>query len=111
MQLATSKLGGMKFDAPHLLASGLLARPVASPDSLHRVAVEPAIMAQKAAAPSGQDEAVELIEQLLIAGDVSARTNSVIREQLAQAQAPSDTTQVLDTMSALILGSPEFQMR
>ncbi|QNI32386.1 DUF1800 domain-containing protein [Alloacidobacterium dinghuense] len=111
MQLTTSKLGGMKFDAPHLLADGLLARPATSPDSLHRVAVEPAIMTQKAAVPSGQDEALELMEQLLIAGDVSAKTNSVIREQLAQTAAPADATQQLDTMSALILGSPEFQMR
>jgi hypothetical protein len=116
MQLATSKMGGMKFDAPHLLAAGLLARPASSSDSLHHVAVEPAVMTQKAAAPSGQDEALELMEQLLIAGDVSAKTNSVIREQLAQATAPGDAApgdagQVLDTMSAMILGSPEFQMR
>ena len=68
-------------------------------------------MTQKAAAPSGQDEALALMEQLLIAGDVSAKTNSVIREQLAQAAAPADATQVLDTMAAMILGSPEFQMR
>ncbi|HTZ89385.1 MAG TPA: DUF1800 domain-containing protein [Alloacidobacterium sp.] len=112
MQLATSKLGGIKFDAPHLLAAGLLARPAAAGDSLHRVAVaEPVVMTQKAAVTSGQDEALGLMEQLLIAGDVSAKTNAVIREQLAQAAVPADATQVLDTMAALILGSPEFQMR
>jgi len=111
MQLATSKLGGMKFDAPQLLAAGLLARPASSSDSLRRVVVEPAVMTQKAAAPSGQDEALELMEELLIAGDVSAKTNSVIREQLTQAAAPADATQVLNTMAAMILGSPEFQMR
>ncbi len=111
MQLTTSKLGGMKFDASQLLAAGLLARPASSSDSLHRVAVEPAVMTQKAAAPSGQDEALELMEELLIAGDVSAKTNSVIREQLAEATPSTDATQVLDTMSAMILGSPEFQMR
>jgi hypothetical protein len=110
MQLATSKLGGMKFDAPHLLAAGLLARPAASSDSLHRVGVEPAVMTQKATTPSGQDEALSLMEELLIAADVSAKTNSVIREQLTAA-APADPTQVLDTMAAMILGSPEFQMR
>jgi hypothetical protein len=71
---------------------------------------EPAVMTQKAVAPSGQDEALELMEQLLIAGDVSAKTNSVIREQLAQA-VPGDAAQALESMSAMILGSPEFQMR
>jgi len=111
MQLTTSKLGGMKFDAPQLLAAGLLARPASSSDSPRRIAVEPAVMTQKATAPSGQDEALVLMEQLLIAGDVSAKTNSVIREQLAQTAAPADATQVLDTMAGMILGSPEFQMR
>jgi hypothetical protein len=109
MQLSTSKLGGMKFDAPQLLATGLLERPTVS-DYLHRPGVEPAVMTQKMAAPSGQDEALALMEQLLIAGDVSAKTNAVIREQLAQNAAPADATQVLDMMSAMILGSPEFQM-
>ena len=55
------------------------------------------------------------MEQLLIAGDVSAKTNSVIREQLAQTEqqdaGQNDAGQILDTMTALILGSPEFQMR
>jgi uncharacterized protein (DUF1800 family) len=111
MQLTTSKLGGMKFDASQLLAAGLLARPASSSDSLHRVAVEPALMTQKATTPSGQDEALGLMEELLITGDVSVKTNAVIREQLAQAAAPADATQVLDTMAAMILGSPEFQMR
>ena len=109
IQLANSKLGGMKFDASQLLATGLLARPAASPDSFHRAAIEPAVMTQNVASPVGQDEALDLMEQMLIAGDVSAKTNSVIREQLAQTAA--DATQTLDTMAALILGSPEFQMR
>jgi len=116
MQLTASKLGGMKFDGPQLLAAGLLDRPAVS-DSLHRAGVEPAVMMQRVGAPSGQDEALALMEQLLIAGDVSAKTNAVIREQLAQnasaasGAAPADAAQVLDTMSAMILGSPEFQMR
>jgi uncharacterized protein (DUF1800 family) len=112
MGLATSKLGGMKFDAPHLLAAGLLARPATASEGLHRVAVaEPVAMAQPAVQQSGQEEALDLMEQLLVAGDVSAKTNSVIQGQLAQAQQQQDAGQVLDTMAALILGSPEFQMR
>ena len=116
MGLATSKLGGMKFDAPHLLAAGLLARPAASADSLRHAAVaEPVVMTQKSGQPSGQEEALGLMEQLLIAGDVSAKTNAVIRDQLAQTEQQDagqvDAGQILDTMTALILGSPEFQMR
>jgi predicted aconitase with swiveling domain len=68
------------------------------------------MLEQKSGYPGGQQEALELMEQLLIAGDVSAKTNSVIDNQLAQA-GQQDAGQVLDTMTALILGSPEFQMR
>jgi len=116
MGLATSKLDGMKFDAPHLLAAGLLARPAANGDSLlHAAMAEPVVMTQKSGQSSGQEEALRLMEQLLIAGDVSAKTNAVIREQLAQTEQQDagqvDASQILDTMTALILGSPEFQMR
>jgi hypothetical protein len=107
MALANSKLGGMKFDAPHLLAAGLLAHPVASPGLPHTESVS---LTQSGTHANGQDEALALMEQLLIAGDVSAKTNSVIKDQLAQAQ-QQDSAQQLDAMTALILGSPEFQMR
>jgi hypothetical protein len=87
--------------------------------------------------PSGQDEALNLMEQMLIASQVSAKTNAVIHRELSGAmadspeppmpsasiqpaplpanqtqanQAQADPTQTLDTMTALILGSPEFQM-
>lgn len=109
MSLATSKLGGMKFDAPHLLAAGLLARPATAP-LRHAAMAEPVVMTQAAGQQSGQEEALGLMEQLLVAGDVSAKTNTVIRGQLAQTQ-QQDAGQVLDTMTALVLGSPEFQMR
>lgn len=109
MQLTTSKLGGMKFDAPHLLASGLLAQPSVS-EAPHRGAVAESIAMTQTSAPSGQDQALSLMEQMLIAGDVSAKTNSVIQEHLAQTGS-QDAGQELETMAALILGSPEFQMR
>lgn len=110
MQLTSSKLGGMKFDAPQLLASGLLAQPATAGDAPHRVAVAEAVPMTEASVPGGQDEALTLMEQMLIAGNVSANTNSVIQNQLAQAE-EQDAGQKLDTMAALILGSPEFQVR
>jgi hypothetical protein len=75
------------------------------------------------------------MEHLLVVSQVSAKTNAVIRNELsgtmpdpaagmptsgppvapsnpapAQAQPDLDPSQTLDTMTALILGSPEFQM-
>jgi uncharacterized protein (DUF1800 family) len=107
MALANSKLGGMKFDAPHLLAAGLLAHPTPSSETPHTESVS---FMQTTDHASGQDEALTLMEQLLVAGDVSIKTNGVIKQQLAQSQ-QQDAAQTLDTMTALILGSPEFQMR
>jgi hypothetical protein len=104
MQLAASKIGGMKFDAPQLLASGMLSSPPTVP---LRVAQNQ----DETSANTAEDHALDLMEMSLVAGDVSAKTNAVIREQLAQTQPQQDTDKVLDTMAALILGSPEFQMR
>jgi hypothetical protein len=76
------------------------------------------------------------MEKMLIASQVSEKTNAVIHRELSGAmadpvpapavsgsispapkpnqvqvnQAEADPTQTLDTMTALILGSPEFQM-
>ncbi len=105
--LANSRLGGMKFDAPHLLAAGLLTHSDATREIPH---TEPVSLMQSTTHASGEDEALALMEQLLVAGDVSTKTNTVIKQELAQSQ-QQDPAQTLDTMTAMILGSPEFQMR
>jgi uncharacterized protein (DUF1800 family) len=128
MQFASSKVGGIRFDAPRLLAQGLLAKPAAPASSLHNTGRSEAIAMTAAGLPSGQDEALNLMEQMLIASQVSAKTNAVIHRELTGAMddpnaaqpnqpqnlatnpAQSDPAQTLDTMTALILGSPEFQM-
>lgn len=107
MALADNRLGGMKFDAPHLLAEGMLTAPAISSESAHTESVS---LTTPPPPANGQDEALSLMEQLLVAGDVSSKTTAVIKQQLAQTQV-KDPTQLLDTMTALILGSPEFQMR
>ena len=150
IQFANSKVGGIKFDAPHFLAAGLLARPGLSAPS-HGEGHAQTIAVTAAGTPSGQDEALSVMEQMLIDSQVSAKTNSVIRRELSgaagdamasgsaadssgasmgntappnpvqpvstqmspapsQSIADADPAQTLDTMAALILGSPEFQM-
>jgi uncharacterized protein (DUF1800 family) len=143
MQFAGSKVGGIKFDGPRLLAEGLLAKPAVAPSAMHSTGHAQSIAMTSAGLPSGQDEALNLMEQMLLASQVSAKTSAVIHRELAApdsaiapsagqlppsqqpvttnqapAQAPPagktpslpDPTQTLDTMTALILGSPEFQM-
>jgi hypothetical protein len=130
MQFANSKVGGIKFDAPRLLAEGLLAKPALPASELRNSARAQSIAMTATGLPSGQDEALNLMEQMLIASQVSAKTNAVIHKELdgatpdptaqatipqpastqAQNQPQPDPAQTLDTMTALILGSPEFQM-
>jgi uncharacterized protein (DUF1800 family) len=110
MQFANSKVGGIKFDAPRLLAEGLLARTATAPAPLHGSSRAQTVALTSTALPSGQEEALGLMEQMLVDGKVSGKINDVIHRELAGAQSASDTTQTLDTMTALLLGSPEFQM-
>jgi hypothetical protein len=65
--------------------------------------------------PSGLEEALGLMEQMLVDGKVSSKINDVIHKELASAQpstsnGSNDPAQTLNSMTALILGSPEFQM-
>lgn len=110
LALSGSKIGGIKFDAPHLLAAGLITRPAATGTRSTR----PLRVAETTSStPSGEDEALGLMESMLINGQVSAQTHTVIRQQLQDLSLPQaqDPAQVLNTMTALLLGAPEFQMK
>ncbi|MGC2163313.1 MAG: DUF1800 domain-containing protein [Silvibacterium sp.] len=131
LQFAGSKLNGIKFDAPRLLAAGLLEAP-AAPSSLHGPSRAQSIALTAVGEDSGEDQVLSLMENMLLDGQVSEKTNAVIRKELSTPQTPSqpgtqvytgtytqsavpaapaiDPTQILNTMTALILGSPEFQM-
>ena len=115
LQFANSKVGGIKFDAPRLLAEGLLARTATAPASLHGASRTQSVVLTSAALPSGLEEALGLMEQMLVDGKVSSKINDVIHKELASAQpstsnGSNDPAQTLNSMTALILGSPEFQM-
>ncbi len=111
LSLISGKLGNIPFDAPRLLASGLLARqPQAASSLMRRIAIQ----RSAGVSPSGREEAVSLLEQSVIGGDVSPKTTSLILKQIAAdgtGDSPSNSTQLLNTTAALILGSPEFQLK
>jgi hypothetical protein len=133
LQFSDSKLNGIKFDAPHLLATGLLESPTTTVSM--RAGHTQSIALTSSEKESGEDQALALMENMLLDGQVSDKTNAVIRKELSAPPAippppaettevhtgtynaaaipvapPTDPTQVLNTMTALILGSPEFQM-
>ena len=99
---------------PKLLAAGILDRQ-AEPADYYASNFAPNELDQVYSnSPSGREEALSLMEQHVIGGAVSPKTYEVILKQIADsetASAPADPAQVLNTMAALILGSPEFQLR
>ena len=79
---------------------------------MRRIPVAALTPSAEPAAPAGAEIALKVLELTLIGGEVSARTNQRIHRQLAQASeqgaAPGD---LLNLLTALVMGSPEFQVR
>ena len=97
-----------------MLALGLLSHARPASPSTTAGAAQPVSIAQAAAqTPTGLDEAMNLVESALVGDIVSAKTNNVIREQVTaqQASQSNDPAAQLNAITALVLGSPEFQMR
>jgi len=104
LDLSNGKVGGTNFDAGRLLALGTLTsrgfpRPNPADSDSSR----------------GQETALLLLENALLNGEVSASTQKAIRRQLddpqVAAHALDDPKRTLNTMTALVIGSPEFQHR
>jgi hypothetical protein len=126
--LTNNKLPGQKFDAPKVLAMGLLtpstmdvlsgasARPVSSPApannsaKLMGVADKPTASSAAPVLP-GAEVAMRVLEASMIGVQVSAQTNQLIDKQLQQQPANANPTDMLNLLTALVMGSPEFQVR
>jgi hypothetical protein len=104
LALSSGQVGGTNFDAGRLLALGTLtSRGFPRPNSAD------------SDADRGQETALLLLENALLNGEVSATTQKAIRRQLddpqVAAHALDDPKRTLNTMTALVIGSPEFQHR
>jgi len=129
-QLTNGRFAGQVFDAPKLLAMGLLtptgagsfaglsggAKTVSAtsaagaPKLMGVAAVAPAQAADVHTAP-GAEVALRVLESTMIGSSVSGQTNQLIEKQLAQQPAGQGPTDTLNLLTALVMGSPEFQMR
>ena len=123
-QLTNSKFANQKFDAAKVVALGLMseqslppqvasaAPPRPAPATYAEATLNETAPAAKAATPSGTEIALKVLEATLIGGEVSSQTNQLIHQQIAQAHeqntGPSD---MLNLLTALVMGSPEFQVR
>jgi uncharacterized protein (DUF1800 family) len=123
--LTGSKFANQKFDSSHVLALGLMAQPASSAPVAtttttpsHPRYSEALLSTEMNTSPAslpppdapGEDIALHVLESTLIGGNVSAQTNQLIHKQLADLPA-ANSTETLNLLTALIMGSPEFQLR
>jgi uncharacterized protein (DUF1800 family) len=122
--LTGNKFANQKFDSAHLLALSLMAQPAnpaanqsASATSPHPKYSEALLTSesvplanQPATEGTGQDIALHVLESALVGGGVSAQTNQLIQKQVADLPAANSTDR-LNLLTALVMGSPEFQLR
>jgi hypothetical protein len=102
IQLSNGKVGGVNFDPQRTLALSVLASD--------RLPVPP-----NAGLNAGMSAALALLEQALVDSNLSSPTQGAVISQLSNPQAathPLENPAVpLGQITALILGSPEFQRR
>ena len=120
--LTGNKYANQKFDSAHVLALSLMAQPAMPPanqsaaNASHPkyseaiLTSEPTVSSGQPTVPTGQDIALHALENALIGDAVSAKTNQLIHKQLADLQ-PANPTDTLNLLTALVMGSPEFQLR
>lgn len=105
LTLSQGQIGGVSFDAGRLLALGTLTSR-GFPGSNSAAVSDPT---------QGQETALLLLENGLINGIPSPQTQRAMRKELDDPQvaggALDNPAKTLSTMTALILGSPEFQRR
>ncbi|MDP9049980.1 MAG: DUF1800 domain-containing protein [Acidobacteriota bacterium] len=121
-QLTNGKFANQKFDAPKVVALGLLSESsqaqIASATAMRPAVPKYAVTWTVPAAaappvtPSGPEIALKVLESTLIGGDVSSQSNELIHKQIVDASlqntGPGD---MLNLLTALVMGSPEFQLR
>ena len=106
-QLTHNRFANQKFDSSRVLALALMTDPAAiSSDAPHARPVNLA----SAGPISGPDTALRVLEASLIEGEIFPSTAQFIHSQLSQ-QPPVNPIETLNLLTALLLGSPEFQLR
>lgn len=117
-QLTANKFSNQKFDSSRVLAMGLMSdagtppaaqTPAAKPEYAATVLAKddsPAV-----AGAAGSDLALHVIENTLLGGQASAQTNQLIHKQMEAQPTGASAVDTLNFLTALVMGSPEFQLR
>lgn len=116
--LTSSKFANQKFDSAHVLALGLMSQPSVFPASAASASSRPHFTEASLARTStstpvtGQDFALHILESSLIGEEASVKTNDLIHQQMEKlTTGTTPSTDALNILTALVMGSPEFQQR
>lgn len=118
LQLVKSGAQTQRFDVTRLLAYGLITSPrlhnslplkVRATGTARFEPTSGGLASPALFDSAGLSLALNILEDTLVGGPVSAKTNLLIRRHLEEQQdkSPGET---LNTLTALILGAPEFQL-
>jgi uncharacterized protein (DUF1800 family) len=115
-QLTHNRFANQKFDASRVLAFGLMGDRGAELAAMPRDEARSVRVAETEASPgSGPDIALRLLEGTLIGGQITPKTDAFIHTQLqgqlAEQSSTANPGDTLNLLTALLLGSPEFQLR
>ena len=119
-QLTHGKFANQKFDSPKVLALSLMSdrNAGAVAEAGEGKARSVRVSAGASSNGLGQDVALRVLEGSLIGGEISPNTDRFIHSQMAAqgamprgGSAPGNPTDTLNLLTALLLGSPEFQLR
>jgi len=109
-QLTHNHFANQKFDASRVLALSLMGDRDVTPRASVADGEARSVRVSEDAEDQGPDVALRVLEGTLIGGALSPKTDNFIHSQLAQ-QPPNNPTETLNLLTALLLGSPEFQVR
>jgi uncharacterized protein (DUF1800 family) len=112
-QLTHNRFANQKFDSSRVLALSLMSNRDANMALLDSAGSQPHAVNVSTAdtVPAfGPDVAMHVLEGSLIGGEISPNTDKFIHTQMAQ-QSNGNPTDTLNLLTALLLGSPEFQLR
>ncbi len=108
-QLTHNRFANQKFDSSRVLALSLMTnRGAGSSEIPHARPVN--LLHTAPTSTSGPEIALRVLEASLIEGEISSGTAHFIHSQLSQ-QPPANLIETLNLLTALLLGSPEFQLR
>jgi uncharacterized protein (DUF1800 family) len=112
-QLTNGKFANQRFDAAKVVALGLMSEQTVPETTAGGMYAEAKVTAPaESAAPEGTEIALKVLEATLVGDEVSGKTNELIHAQIAQANgAGTSPGDMLNLLTALVMGSPEFQMR